>query len=115
MALIELHPINREALRDDPVAVHGEQTPAMMRGVVAAALSRHPKAAAHGRAELQWLLGPERDATDHAWELYGFPARWGAGGAHNEMLENLGQVRFPLHQDVEPDDRRTGRGEQRRR
>src|SRR5262245_1659952 len=55
MALIELHPINGEALRDDPVAVHGEQTPAMMRGVVAAALGRHPKAAAHGRAELQWL------------------------------------------------------------
>ena len=31
------------------------------------------------------------------------------------MLQDGGQVRLPLHRDVEPDDRRTGRGEQRRR
>ena len=41
-------------------------------------------------------------------------ARWRAGGAHNEMLQDVRQVRLPLHGDVEPDDRRTGRGEQGR-
>ena len=66
MALIELDPINGEALRDDPVAVHGEQAPAMMCGVVAAALCRYPQPAAHGRAQLQRFLGPHRDATDQA-------------------------------------------------
>ena len=66
MALVELHPIDGEALRDDLVAVHDEQAPAMMCGVVAAALGRDPEPAAHRRAQLQRFLGPHRDATDQA-------------------------------------------------
>ena len=49
MPPIEHHPVNREALRDDQIAVHGEQAPAMMRVDIAAPLIRHSNAAAHGR------------------------------------------------------------------
>src|SRR4051794_22081375 len=48
VAAIEPHPINREALRDDLVAVHDEQAPTMMRVLVAAPLVRHPNAPTRG-------------------------------------------------------------------
>ena len=112
--LIEHHPINGEALRNDLVAVHDEQAPTMMCVVVAATLARPPDAAAHGRTQLQRLSASQRDVTDQTRESNRFIARWGAGGAHDAVLEGVGQVRLPSHSHVEPDDRRTRSAEQRR-
>ena len=69
--LIEPHPIDGEALRDDLVAVNDEQPPTVMCVVVAASLARPPDAAAYGRPEPQWRSGGERDASDQARELGG--------------------------------------------
>jgi hypothetical protein len=63
MLLIEPHPINGEALRDDLVAVHDEQAATMMCVVVAAPLARTPNAAAHGCTQLQRRPGAQPDAT----------------------------------------------------
>jgi hypothetical protein len=51
MLLIEPHPVNGEALRNDLVAVHDEQAPTMMCVVVAAALARPPPKGRCARAE----------------------------------------------------------------
>ena len=69
MLLIELHPIDGEALRDDLVAVHDEQAPAMMCVVVAAPLARDPDAAAARAGPAPTASGAHRDATDQAREL----------------------------------------------
>jgi hypothetical protein len=60
MAPIKLDPINGKALRDDLVTVHDEQTPPMMRVLIAAPLGRHPDAAAHARTQHHRRLGPQQ-------------------------------------------------------
>ena len=86
-----------------------------MMGVdVTAPLIRHPDAAAHRRAEHQRSSGSQRDATDQARKPDRPTARRRAGGAHHEMLQRAGDIRSVAHSDVEPDDRRARRPEQRR-
>ena len=53
MLLIEHHPIDGEALRDELVAVDDEQAPTVMCVVVAASLARPPDAAPYRRPEPQ--------------------------------------------------------------
>ena len=97
MLPIEHDPINGEALRDDLVAVHDEQAPTMMCGVVAAPLDRYPNAAAHGRTQPNGSSVRSETRPTKLENSKDWPPGGGRVEAHNAVLEDAGQGRLPLH------------------